>query len=123
MPQIQTGLGAREPGRQLKRRQRGIKWLIKATGEAILVVFCVSLVYVVFLVVDWLIISFLTFTLSDLIAKYTFVANGFDGLRIFSAVSIVLLYLFHVLLAVFDQVRFMLKVSLRPEEDEEDEHE
>ena len=118
----QAGLQAQRAKTQSKKLDaKGTGWLLKATGRILLVTFCLSLVYISFILMDALVQYLAVLTLGDLIQKYVFVENAINGVKIFSAIIIGLVYLFHLLYAVFDQVRFVLRVSkqFQDEEDEE----
>ena len=97
---------------------KGNKWLLKATGQFLLVTVCLSLAYIRFILIDALVQSIIVLTLGDIITKYDFLRNWVDGFKILSAAIIGLVYLFHLLYAVFDQVRFVLRVFQEMQEEE-----
>lgn len=96
------------------------KWLLKTTTQFIFVAICLSIAYISFILLDALVQYIIIHTFGDIITKYTFVENWVDGFKILSAAIIGLVYLFHLLYAVIDQVRFTLRVFQRMREREQE---
>lgn len=86
------------------------RWLFHSTGKILLVTACLTISYIGFLLADALVLFVIGYLLKDLVEKYSYVQTGFEGLRIFSALITGVVYLCHLLYAVYDQVHFIVGV-------------
>ena len=105
--------------KQEKTAERGYKWLLNSTGKFLFATACLTASYRGFLLADELVLFIISYLLGDLIGKYSYVETGFEGLRIFSALLTGLVYLFHLLYAVYDQVLFIMRFLRHQREVEE----
>ena len=105
---------------QQNPKQRGSKWLLNSTVKFLFVTLCLTIAYLGFLLIDAGVLLIVGYLLKDLTEKYNYVQIGFEGLRIFSAVTTGLMYLCHLLYAIYDQVHFILTVFRRLRDEEEE---
>jgi hypothetical protein len=110
MEPVQIGLESKSDSQPKNSKPKGNKWLIKSTAQCLLITLCISCIYITFLLIDTFIQFLINYFYGADLVKNIFVGYWIHGVEFASVIIIGLLYLFHLLYAIYDQVHFMLKV-------------
>jgi hypothetical protein len=117
---MSPNLQVQQPNRP---RNRGTRWILKATGKLLILSACISIVYISLLLTDVLIqYIIVSLVIGDLLRDSN-IANWVNGFKIASAAIIGMTYLLHLLYEIFDGVRFILRVERKTRKEEMEEEE
>jgi cytochrome b subunit of formate dehydrogenase len=97
-------------------KSKAKEWLT----QPLFLIFCLTVTYLAFLLVDGLILFVMGIMFADVVQHNIFFANLFEGLKIISAMIIIITYLIHTLFMAFSETKHIYKMFQESRKKEED---